>query len=78
VGFNPGIEKATEAAQKVGIGIAYPSCQGSDWDDYRQERAAALADIEDSRFRSTYQRIDLKIAHEISMAVKREAKRPTV
>jgi putative DNA primase/helicase len=78
VGFNPGIEKATEAAQKVGIGIAYPTCSGSDWDDYRQERTAALADVEQARWRASCQRVDLKINHEIAMAVKREAKRPSM
>lgn len=77
VGFNPGIEKATEAAQKVGIGIAYPTCAGSDWDDFRQERAAALAEVEAARFHASYRRHDLKISNEIALAVKREARRPS-
>jgi hypothetical protein len=48
-----------------------------DWDDFRQQRTAELAEIEQARFHASHQRADLKIAFEIAMAVKREAKRPT-
>ena len=37
-GFNPGIEKATNAAELIGAGVAYPEgIEGSDWDDWLRE-----------------------------------------
>jgi putative DNA primase/helicase len=33
-GFNPGVEKATNAANLIGCGVAYPQgIEGSDWAD---------------------------------------------
>lgn len=40
-GFNPGIEAAEKAAERLGCGVAYPrGIQGTDWSDYRQETYA--------------------------------------
>ncbi|WP_114968342.1 toprim domain-containing protein [Rhodoferax ferrireducens] len=37
-GMNPGIEKATNAAELIGAGVAYPEgIEGSDWADYARE-----------------------------------------
>lgn len=77
VGFNPGIEKATEAGLARGIGIAYPTCSGSDWDDYRQERIAELTGIEalKRRPRPAHQ-ILAAVNAEIAIALRRAARRP--
>lgn len=79
VGFNPGIEKASEAAASVGIGVAYPSCSGSDWDDFRQERYEYLSEREAMKMRPRPNKdLHAAIASEIAMAVKREARRPVL
>ena len=77
VGFNPGVEKAQEAADRLGVGVAFPSCSGSDWDDFRQERYEALAEREALRLRASVRGKDIQsvIANEIAMAVKRQARR---
>ena len=34
-GFNPGLEKATNAAELIGAGVAYPrGIEGTDWADF--------------------------------------------
>lgn len=41
-GFNPGIDKATNAAELIGAGVAYPDdIEGSDWADALKEYGAA-------------------------------------
>jgi putative DNA primase/helicase len=37
-GMNPGIEKARNAAELIGCGVAYPTgIEGSDWADFAKE-----------------------------------------
>jgi putative DNA primase/helicase len=42
IGRNPGLDAAREAAEILGCEVATPECEGTDWDDYRQERTRAL------------------------------------
>ena len=38
IGTNPGVEKATNAAELIGAGVAWPTgIEGSDWADYLKE-----------------------------------------
>lgn len=38
VAKNPGLEAAQLAATVLGVGVAYPTCNGSDWNDYAAEQ----------------------------------------
>lgn len=71
-GFNPGIQAAREAAEKLGCGIAYPEgIKGTDWADYRQERYAALKPLA-SRYDtrgSLMKRVDAEIRTRIMRKV---------
>ena len=75
IGINPGIERAKEAAEALGVGYAYPTCTGTDWDDYRQERIKALSEVEALKRRpKRLADIEATVNTEIAIAVKREAK----
>lgn len=38
-GFNPGLDAARAAAEVLGVGVAFPTCeQGTDWNDYVMEQ----------------------------------------
>lgn len=43
IGRNPGLEYAREAAALLGVGVAYPECAGSDWNDFLSARLEARA-----------------------------------
>lgn len=75
IGINPGLEKAREAAEALGVGFAFPVCEGTDWDDYRQERIKAIKEVEELRKRPKPDKvIHAQINTEIAIALKREAK----
>jgi putative DNA primase/helicase len=77
ININPGLNAAKIAADSAGIDIAYPTCTGTDWDDYRQERTAALAEAATlSMQRRGGKDIHAVVATEIAMALKRKARRP--
>ena len=43
-GFNPGLDKARNAAELIGCGVAYPTdLEGSDWSDYMLEHGPQAA-----------------------------------
>lgn len=43
-GFNPGLDKARNAAELIGCGVAYPTdLEGSDWSDYLLEHGPQAA-----------------------------------
>jgi putative DNA primase/helicase len=43
-GINPGLEKARNAAELIGCGVAYPSgIEGTDWADFLKERGQGAA-----------------------------------
>ena len=65
-GTNPGIEAAQEAAGALGCGFAYPEgMQGTDWSDYRQERAAAIGEPTFGSMSATYRQVDAEISRQI-------------
>ncbi|MGL4559579.1 MAG: toprim domain-containing protein [Afipia sp.] len=76
IGINPGMEKAREAAEMLGIGVAYPECGGSDWDDYAQERREEIMERECLKSSpASGSVIAEKINAEIAIAIKRQARR---
>ena len=38
IGRNPGLDAARAAAEVLGVGVAYPTCAGTDWNDYVMEQ----------------------------------------
>jgi putative DNA primase/helicase len=38
IGRNPGLDAAHIAADLLGVGVAFPSCEGTDWNDYVTEQ----------------------------------------
>ena len=76
IGINPGLEKGLEAAELLGVGMAFPECIGSDWDDLWRERREEIMERECLKSRPMPDRvIAAKINAEIAIAIKRQAKR---
>jgi putative DNA primase/helicase len=38
IGRNPGLDAARAAAEVLGVGVAFPTCAGTDWNDYVMEQ----------------------------------------
>ena len=38
IGRNPGLDGARAAAEVLGVGVAFPTCAGTDWNDYVMEQ----------------------------------------
>lgn len=38
IGRNPGLDAARAAADLLGVGVAFPVCEGTDWNDYATEQ----------------------------------------
>lgn len=75
-GFNPGLDEAAKAAAILGVGVAYPTCAGTDWNDYAQEQletAVAGQSFSFSRKRSVLQ-IQASVYADIKLKVMREAR----
>lgn len=65
-GTNPGIDAAREAAERVGCGFAHPEdISGTDWSDYRQERAEAIGEPGFGGMGQTLKRVDAEIRRQI-------------
>jgi putative DNA primase/helicase len=76
IGINPGQQMGLEAATLLGVGMAIPSCSGTDWDDYRQERIEEIEEREAMKSRPMKAKdIAAKVCTEIAIAIKREARR---
>lgn len=71
IGHNPGIDAAKSAADSLGCGTAYPSgITGTDWCDYRFERAESLLQ---QRPRSRESEIRRSVDAEIAAAMMKNA-----
>lgn len=76
IGTNPGLDAAVKAATILGVGIAFPECAGSDWNDYLAERTQAVMDAQDFSFsrKQSPSHVRAKVFAEIKMQVMREAR----
>ncbi|MGI4936360.1 MAG: toprim domain-containing protein [Janthinobacterium lividum] len=76
IATNPGIEHAQKAADILGVGVAYPTCAGSDWNDFAIERMDAIFAEQDFSFsaKRTIFQIQAKAFAEIKTSVMREAR----
>lgn len=76
IGRNPGLDAAEKAAELLGVGVAYPTCAGTDWNDYAMEQietAVAGQSFSFSRKRTVLQ-IQAAVFADIKLKVMREAK----
>jgi putative DNA primase/helicase len=76
IGKNPGLEAAHKAAEMLGVGVAYPECAGSDWNDYAVERIEALYAAQSTGFgrKQTILQIEAIVHAEIRLKIMRAAK----
>jgi len=76
IGRNPGLDAARAAAEVLGVGVAYPQCAGTDWNDYVQEQveqAVAGQSFSFSRKRTVLQ-IQASAFADVKLKVMREAR----
>lgn len=76
IGRNPGLDAARAAAEVLGVGVAFPQCAGSDWNDYvmeQIEQAVAGQTFSFSRKRTVLQ-IQASAFADVKLKVMREAR----
>jgi putative DNA primase/helicase len=76
IGRNPGLDAARAAADVLGVGVAFPTCAGTDWNDYvmeQMETAHAGQQFSFSRKRTPIQ-IQASAFADVKLKVMREAK----
>lgn len=76
IGRNPGLDAARAAAELLGVGVAFPTCAGTDWNDYVMEQmvlAHAGQSFSFSRKRTAVQ-IQAAVFADVSLKVRRMAK----
>lgn len=76
IGKNPGLDAANKAAALLGVGVAYPECSGTDWNDYAVEHIETLYEKQsNSRGRKqTIFQIEAIVHAEIRLQVMRQAR----
>lgn len=76
IGRNPGMDFAREAAELLGVGVAFPTCDGTDWNDYAQERLETAAAGQQFSFnrKRTVQQLQASVYADIKLKVMREAR----
>lgn len=76
IGRNPGLDAARAAASVLGVGVAFPTCEGTDWNDYVMEQmvlAHAGQSFSFSRKRTAVQ-IQASVFADVKLKVMREAR----
>ena len=76
IGRNPGLDAARAAAEVLGVGVAYPTCEGTDWNDYvaeQMELACAGQSFSFTRKRTVLQ-IQASVFADVKLKVMREAR----
>jgi phage/plasmid primase-like uncharacterized protein len=76
IGRNPGLDSARAAADVLGVGVAFPTCAGTDWNDYvaeQMELAHAGQSFSFSRKRTALQ-IQAAAFADVKLKVMREAR----
>jgi putative DNA primase/helicase len=76
IGRNPGLDAARAAAEVLGVGVAFPTCEGTDWNDYvmeQMELAHAGQSFSFSRKRTAMQ-IQTSVFADVKLKVMREAR----
>jgi putative DNA primase/helicase len=76
IGRNPGLDAAHAAAEVLGVGVAFPMCEGTDWNDYvmeQMELAHAGQSFSFVRKRTAVQ-IQSAVFADVKLKVMREAR----
>jgi putative DNA primase/helicase len=76
IGRNPGLDAARAAAEVLGVGMASPTCTGTDWNDYAMEKMEVAMEEQTysfSRRRSVLQ-VQASVFADIKLQVMREAR----
>jgi putative DNA primase/helicase len=76
IGANPGLDAAHKAAEILNVGVAYPTCAGSDWNDYLMERIESVSAEQNFSFsrKQSILQIQAGVFAEIKFKVMREAR----
>jgi len=75
IGLNPGVRAANQAAEIIGCGVAIPQCDGTDWNDFYNERVEALREAERTKRRQkTFADIAREVDAEVRSCVLRHAR----
>jgi putative DNA primase/helicase len=76
IGRNPGLDAARAAAELLGVGVAAPTCKGSDWNDYAMEQMELAMEGQEFSFsrKKTVLQIQANVFADIKLKVMREAR----
>jgi putative DNA primase/helicase len=76
IGRNPGLDAARTAAEVLGVGVAFPTCAGTDWNDYMMEQMEVAYSGQQFSFsrKRTVLQIQASVFADVKLKVMREAR----
>lgn len=76
IGRNPGLDAARAAAELLGVGVAFPTCEGTDWNDYVTEQMELAYEGQQFSFsrKRTAQQIQAAVFADVKLKVMRQAR----
>lgn len=76
IGRNPGLDAAHAAAELLGVGVAAPACNGTDWNDYAMEQMELTLEGQAYSFarKRTVLQVQASVFADIKLKVMREAR----
>lgn len=76
IGRNPGLDGARAAAELLGVGVAFPTCAGTDWNDYVMEQVETAVTGQSFSFsrKRTVLQIQGSAFADVKLKVMREAR----
>jgi putative DNA primase/helicase len=76
IGRNPGLDAARAAAAVLGVGVAFPTCDGTDWNDYVMEQMVLAHEGQSFSFsrKRTAVQIQASVFADVKLKVMREAR----
>lgn len=76
IGRNPGLDAARAAAEVLGVGVAFPMCEGTDWNDYVMEQMELAINGQSFSFsrKRTVPQIQASVFADVKLKVMREAR----
>jgi phage/plasmid primase-like uncharacterized protein len=76
IGRNPGLDAARAAAEVLGVGVAFPTCEGTDWNDYMMEQMEVAYSGQQFSFsrKRTVLQIQASVFADVKLKVMREAR----
>jgi phage/plasmid primase-like uncharacterized protein len=76
IGRNPGLDAARVAAELLGVGVAFPTCEGTDWNDYVTEQMELAYEGQQFSFsrKRTALQIQAAVFADVKLKVMRQAR----